>query len=271
MRAAVSSYFKQKYANESYPGPGITFSPKRNGVQTGFVCEVRPTGSPSDPPIRFFVKTHQHGPTSSQARSRRAPDAKEMFAYLILRRIGMGPEVHLIFPGEELGSAKSLYIATKEVSDLVLLSNLTSSSTPADALIQLDLISRLLCLRDCATNGGNCGLAGAQPIIVDFRVETQNGGYAKPDIAEMFLAGNGEFNYTGLMETIVQMEAAVKRRIAEEAMKKWNLLLNVDEAKTELVHLMNVFPGRVSSHEDLDQYVEGIKKSIHNLSTKLYK
>ena len=85
-------------------------------------------------------------------------------------RIGIGPQAHFIIPSH--GTKKTIYIATKDCH-LVLLSNLTKDTANNNALLQLDLISRILCLRDCATNSSNCGQVCETAMIVDFRIEKQ--------------------------------------------------------------------------------------------------
>ena len=37
----------------------IKFSPKRSGIQTGFICDV----SNGTRTVRYYIKTHQYGPT----------------------------------------------------------------------------------------------------------------------------------------------------------------------------------------------------------------
>ena len=57
---------------------------------------------------------------------------------------------------------------------LVLLSNLTKDTANNNDLLRLDLISRILCINDCATNSLNCGQVGEKAMIVDFRIEKQS-------------------------------------------------------------------------------------------------
>jgi hypothetical protein len=51
-------------------------------------------------------------------------------------------------------------------------------------------------------NSSNCGQVDGKPMIVDFRIEKQSGGYFKSDI---LTKGNGEFNYSGLMAEAVRI------------------------------------------------------------------
>ena len=99
---------------------------------------------------------------------------------------------------------------------MVLLSILTKDTANSIALLRLDLISRILCLRDCATNSSNCGQVGETAMIVDFRIEKQSWGYVKPDILDTFYEGNSEFHYSGLMATAVKTPHAVKMDIMKK-------------------------------------------------------
>ena len=194
IQTAVKEYFYGRHCRACLDEHlfDISFSPKKSGIQTGFTCDI----SDGTQTSRYFIKTHQYGPTEDNVKGLKPPDAKEIFIYRLLHHIGIGPEAHFIIPFH--GTKKTLYIATKDCR-LVLLSRLTKESANNKALLQLDLISRILCLRDCATNGSNCGQVDGRPMIVDFRIETQSGGYVKSDILDGFYHGNGEFNYSGLM------------------------------------------------------------------------
>ena len=99
---------------------------------------------------------------------------------------------------------------------MVVLSNLTKDTANNNALLQLDLISRILCLRDCATNSSNCGQVGEAAMIVDFRIEKQSWGYVKADILDKFYEGNSEFHYSGLMATAVKTPHAVKMDVMKK-------------------------------------------------------
>jgi hypothetical protein len=70
------------------------------------------------------------------------------------------------------------------------------------ALVQINLISRILCLCDCATNSSNCGEVNGKPIIVDFRIEKQSGVYYKSDILNQFYQGNEEFDSVLMAEAV---------------------------------------------------------------------
>ena len=175
----------------------------------------------------------------------------------------MGPEVHLIIPFH--GTKRTLYIATKEVS-IKLLSHLTQETFTTKALIQLDLISRILCLRDCTTNGSNCGQVGDHPMIIDFRIEKQSNGYYKTDILDGFYGGNGEFNYIGLMKTATSLARDEKLEILKQSLKEWNLIPKIDTMKLEIDQLVTDYQDKMTFENDLALYVENIKKTVEALA-----
>ncbi len=187
----------------------VCFAPKSSGIQTGFTCSVC-DGTQS---VRYFIKTHQYGPTEENEKSIRPPDTKELFVYKLLYHIGIGPQVHFIIPTH--GTKKTVYIATMECH-LVFLSNLTKDTANNSAILQLDLISRILCIHDCATNASNCGQVDGKAMIVDFLIESQSSGYVKVNILDKFYEGNSEFNYTGLMEAAVKSQNVVKKDIIKK-------------------------------------------------------
>ena len=248
-------HFKAGLTDEEWLG--VVWSPKRSGIQTGFSCVVYPD-TPRE--TRYFVKTHQYGPASGSQKGIRCPNLKEVFVYKLLQYIGIGPEADFVFP---YGSQSTLYIVTKEVK-LLLLSELTTANKTA--LLQIDLISRILCLRDCATNASNCGQVGERPMIIDFLIETQSGGYFKQDVLEKFYEGNGEFNYLGLMRSAVLESNDFKLNVMKESMVAWNLELNIDKAIADSIHLKTIATASgVKFEDDLVKYVEGIKKTVQVL------
>ncbi|KAJ3000899.1 hypothetical protein HDV02_002362 [Globomyces sp. JEL0801] len=190
IQAAVKDHFLIQHCKAGLDESlfDITFSPKKSGIQTGFTCDVN-NGVQS---VRYYIKTHQYGPTEDNVKSIKPPDTKELFVYKLLNHIGIGPQAHFIIPFHGI---KTIYIATKDCH-LVLLSNLTKDTANNNALLQLDLISRILCLHDCATNSSNCGQVGDTAMIVDFRIEKQSWGYIKADILDKFYEGNSEFHYS---------------------------------------------------------------------------
>ena len=133
------------------------------------------------------------------------------------------------------------------------------------ALVQLDLISRILCLRDCATNPSNCGQVNDKPMIVDFRIEKQSGGYVKSDILNKFCQGNGEFNYSGLMAEAIGIPQEEKLCILRDSLKEWNLVEMIDKTALEIQPLIQKIVTRVTLDDDLQRYVADVKKTIEIL------
>ncbi|EPZ33030.1 Putative 5-3 exonuclease domain-containing protein [Rozella allomycis CSF55] len=144
----------------------------------------------------------------------------------------------------------TLYIASKEVS-IQLLSQLTEKTFHSKPLIQLDLISRILCLRDCTTNGSNCGLVNNKPMIIDFSIEKQSNGYFKPDILNGFYEGNGEFNYLGLMKTATSLAPGEKLNILKQSLQEWNLIQKIEETKLEIDRLVRDYQDKMTFQNDL--------------------
>ena len=132
-------------------------------------------------------------------------------------------------------------------------------------LVQLDLICRILCLRDCTTNISNCGQFEDKPMIVDFRIENQSSGYVKSDIVAKFLEGNGEFKYSELMASINGISQEQKVSIARESLQMWNLLENVEKAVLPTEQLISKIGAQVSISDDLQRYVQDVKETIKNL------
>jgi hypothetical protein len=161
----------------------------------GFICDVGDTSQTT----RYFFKTHQHGPTKDNPNSVKPPDTKELFIYKFLTNIGIGPDVNFIISSRD--SKGTIYIATRDCH-VTLLSRLTKDTMNTKALVQINLISRILCLCDCATNSSNCGEVNGKPIIVDFRIEKQSGVYYKSDILNQFYQGNEEFDSVLMAEAV---------------------------------------------------------------------
>ncbi|KAL5039562.1 hypothetical protein RTP6_006709 [Batrachochytrium dendrobatidis] len=254
---AVKEYFLIQHCKAGLDADlfDITFFPKKSGIQTGFTCNVN-NGTQS---VCYYIKTHQYGPTKDNIKSIKPPDTKELFVYKILHHIGIGPQVHFIIPSR--GTKKTIYIATKDCH-LVLLSNLTKDTVNNNALLQLDLISRILCLRDCAGNTSNCGQVGENPMIVDFRIENQSQGYAKLDILDKFYEGNSEFHYSGLMEIAIKTPKTVKMDIMNKSLQEWKLLENIERAELEINELVKRYDGKMGFENDLQRYVQDLKTTV---------
>jgi len=274
IQSTVEKYFLLEHckAGNDEKDFDISFSPKltarvrdtnKSGVQTGFICTIFKFSGTQK--TRYFIKTLQNGPTKDNIKSIKYPDTKEIFIYNLLHSLGMGPEVHFIIPFH--GTKRTLYIATKEVA-IKLLSHLTLETFDSKALIQLDLVSRILCLRDCTTNGSNCGQVENKPMIIDFHIENQSNGYYKTDILDGFYLGNSEFNYLGLMKTATSLARDEKLEILKQSLKEWNLIQKIDRAKLEIDQLVRDSQDKMTFENDLALYVENIKKTIESLAGK---
>jgi len=260
IQAAVREHFLAQHCKAGLDESlfAISFAPKKSGIQTGFTCDVS-NGTQS---VRYYIKTHQYGPTEDNIKSIKPPDTKELFVYKLLHHIGIGPQAHFIIPSHD--TKKTIYIATMDCH-LALLSQLTKDTANNNALLQLDLISRILCLRDCATNSSNCGQVGEEAMIVDFRIEKQSWGYAKADILDKFYEGNSEFHYTGLMEVAVKTPNAVKKDIMKKSLQDWKLLESIERAELEIDGLVKRCGGKMRFENDLQQYVRDIKATVEVL------
>jgi hypothetical protein len=257
IQAAVREHFLAQHCKSGLDESlyDISFAPKKSGIQTGFICDV----SNGTQTARYYIKTHQYGPTEDNPKSLKQPDTKELFVYKLLHYIGIGPQVHFIIPSH--GTKRTIYIATKDCH-LVLLSSLTKDTANNTALLQLDLISRILCLRDCTTNSSNCGQVGEKAMIVDFRIEKQSWGYAKSDILAKFCEGNSEFNYSGLMEAAVKTPNAVKMDIMKKSLQEWKLLESIERAGLEIAALVKRCDGKMRFEDDLHNYVKDLKATV---------
>eukprot|EP01041_Mallomonas_annulata_P013101 gene13101-27657_t len=140
IQLAVGGYFSKLYSNDK---EDILL---QFGVQVGCTCSV----TRMDIVTRYFVKAHQDGPMKplsgpgDVSRGTNLVNKLEPFMYKVLELIGMGPEVHFIVPKH--GSKMTLFIATK-YCNLIMLQDLTSDTANTRALLQLDLLSRILELR----------------------------------------------------------------------------------------------------------------------------
>lgn len=225
------------------------FLNKTSGDQTGVIAMICSK--------KYFVKTHQHGPTFSNPRSVCRPDSKEIFIYKLLALSGLGPAAHFILPIH--GQRRTIYIATEDASFTQLI-DLTEETADFKALLLLDLIARILCLSDCTTNETNCGQSAGEPVIVDFRI-LEREDYSKSDVLQRFVNGNKEYNYTNLMMRATSVNKELKISIATEALALWSLLDNIKYAETETRAVMTRIKGDDGDPE-LIRYVEGVSRTV---------
>lgn len=153
--------------------------------------------------ITYHIKTHQNGSTSENS-SIKPVDLKELFIYKLLEFTGYGPKTHFFY---NLLSSSGFYIATQDLGfTKAIEKNKTFtlfqkvSKEARKAIISLDIISRILRLKDTTTNQGNFGVVTVNNDrskwkILDFRVTDDSEYYLSPQIMERLKEGNGVFNY----------------------------------------------------------------------------
>ena len=178
--------------------------------------------------------------------------------------IGIGPSARFI--STATGSCRSLYIATED-AQLILLRDITRENMNIEALLEMDLISRILCLSDCTTNETNCGMKGVQPVIIDFRIAMREQ-YSKDDIWERFVGGNSEYNYLKLMSEAAQADEGIKRQVATKALNKWSLRDKIQIAENWARDFESDNP-QIVFENDLKTYTKDILATIDCLNKKL--
>ncbi|KAI9353769.1 hypothetical protein BDR26DRAFT_947644 [Obelidium mucronatum] len=233
----------------------MSFSPKKSGIQSRFTCDVSDGRSQT---TRYFIKTHHHYLSTED-------NLKELLIYqfLNLNRLGIGPDVHFFVPSNI--SQTTVCIATKDCH-LTLLSHLTKDTVNTKALVQLDLISRILCLCDCTTNSSNCGQLNGKPMIVDFCIKHQSGGYFKSDIYQE----NTEFNYSELMAEAVGIPQEQRFLIVKGSLEEWNLVEVINETALEMHQMiLDIIVTKDKVDDDLERCIRDVKETIRILSESL--
>uniref|UniRef100_A0A914D316 Ubiquitin-like domain-containing protein n=1 Tax=Acrobeloides nanus TaxID=290746 RepID=A0A914D316_9BILA len=125
----------------------------------------------------YFVKTHYMGSTKSSRKSASVPDLREVFCYILLEKIGLGPECHFYTTPPGM-SEMTLYIATKSIPNMEHMENATpSSSNIINIIMEIHLASSILCLAD--VHARNCGYQNLKPVIFDFSVPPNDEGNYK--------------------------------------------------------------------------------------------
>lgn len=135
-RTTHSSALKQSattFFSKLYPKSKIDFKPKQGGTRAGIVVSVIQESSE----IIFFMKTYHNADSSSSLQNtskRRLPDLREMLAYRLLERIGVGPQVFFPFYS---GSKYIHYIATKEVRELKELEKIEDKNIQKKVVVEV--------------------------------------------------------------------------------------------------------------------------------------
>ena len=99
-------------------------------------------------------------------------------------------------------------------------------------------------------------------MIIDFRIETQHGGYKKPDILAGFNGGNGEYAYKGLMKVATSASEHDKLCLVKQSLRDWELLRKIDLAHADISALISGSGEKIHFTNDLGLYVSDIKFTI---------
>jgi hypothetical protein len=267
IESTIRDYFlcEHAMADRDYYLFDVSFAPKNSGRHIGLTCDVK-NGSQT---VRYFVKTHHYRATllsrwrwNSDVKCIEPPDTKELFVYKILHLIGMGPQAHFAIPLK--GAKRTVHVATMDCH-LISLSNLIKYTACDDALLHLDLIARILCLCDCATNCLNCGRVGERAMIVDFRIEKRNGGYFQADIRDKFCDLNSDFHVSKEMPATVKKPQVSNLDSLKKSLQDWRLLENIERAERDVEALVQKWSHKMSIKGDLQRYVQDIKATIEVL------
>ncbi|CAI5454468.1 unnamed protein product [Caenorhabditis angaria] len=155
IKMAVERYFSTLLEKNPI-NPTLTFEYSEKpviGIQAGFICNV----ICGETVQRYYVKGH------SAMSSHQNVDMCEIYMYLLLAHINVGPPVHII-PNTHT-SVTGVYIATLEVSNFVP-SHKTKLTLRAE--MELDLIKRLFNVSDL--HGDNFGIDNNGNLsVIDFR------------------------------------------------------------------------------------------------------
>jgi len=144
----------------------IDFGPKAGGMRAGRVCRVKVN---DEIRLSLHVKTHHAGGSKSESKASAAPNLREVFGYVVLHLIDMGPFPHFFGPPEGYSPKWALYIATEEIENLELMYNLQE---PRLIGAITDRVAMGIHLLNCIFLFGdvhdkNCGLKDGRPVIFD--------------------------------------------------------------------------------------------------------
>ena len=241
------------------------FANKKGGTQIGTVCIIH---LPDERRIKWYVKTHQFGPTESTSISRYPPDAKELVAYKILEKIGCGPPCYVFWPDNV--SKRSLYIATVGLN-LRHFDAWEPQKEPKDTieeLLKIDFVARLLCLTDATTNTGNFGVChdDGKGYIIDFRI-VEGVTYSEKKVCESFLEKNGRYKYTGVMKMAHESPAGLKRGVIKKLIKNGAIARAIRESKQEVQTIIKTAEGSITinSSEILGKYTDDVSETLSSI------
>ncbi|KAE9547024.1 hypothetical protein FO519_009764 [Halicephalobus sp. NKZ332] len=274
--ASVRQFFFSLYNGEGTIHDPSTFRVKFNlkpgGIHIGCVCVVSHDGLSNV----FYVKTHHTGPEKSSSKALSVPDLREIFCYALLEKIGMGPECHFFssIPGT---SKSTLYIATKAIPGLILMENLTPTTTNIkETVIQIHTLCFLLCLGD--VHGRNCGQDENQKaVLFDFCVPPRSG---YKESVDNFFESNPQCvdtmvnvrKVSAMSEMAKSITAMQRKAIALEALRAWNLenvIPSVVERINKTKNSIRSRGGIIEGTDDFNKYLEGVNYNISLLSDKI--
>ena len=204
----------------------------------------------------YYVKTHQFGPTNKSPHDKSSlPDVKEWPRSRGCISFSLHPAIN----------ERMVYICTKGV-DIVLLgslANLPNNSINYPALVEIDLISRILCLSDKTTQTSNVGLVNNEAMIIDFRINSRTT-FVQSDIVSKYFNSEYNFKDDSLMNIAMNISEKDKITIAKNSLSKWNLLTKLYEVLKEFKEAMeNVLKSvRFVEDIDIDLYVQGVARNI---------
>jgi len=228
LKNSIRNYFSELLSKQGMINIEVVFSDREGrGVQLSQVAVVNyQKQSGEKHSIKYHVKTHQHGSTS-ESRSNKPVDIKELFVYKVFEFIGIGPKSHFII--NPLSASGGLFIATQDASftkiptkQKIFLTyqqlknvndNILTINNPETCinLTMLDILARIFRLTDLTTNSTNFGVtikteektSNYKWKIIDFRVDSL-ASYQVEGILNGFLSGNGMFNYDGIMLEVLK-------------------------------------------------------------------
>ena len=233
-----------------FQNDNIEFFNKSSGIQYGIIAKIFDK--------KYHIKTHQYGATSNSHTSK-SPDAKELFIYSFLEKIGYGPKCDFFVSAT---SRKSLYILTEDLPQFIPYSHIRNiTNNIVQEFNRLDFISRILTIKDCTTNSGNFGMNGEKGVIIDFRIDFHHN-YIIPSITKEYISGNSKYNYFGLMKECINVSPDEKIDIIKNFNKK-ELLDALDLSHKKILEFIYRNSDiNINSETDLGIYVECVKKNI---------
>ena len=239
IQQCTSAYFVNRF-----DGSSVKFFSKTGGVQMGTIAHV---SLRTDETLKFYVKTHAGGRLSSQSALPESVNPNELMIYKILEYLNVGCEAHFfqrsptdvyiatLDAGHQgaftlFSKAKNHEAPSEKPSENIFWGCLSAiperpseeatQATIEDAvardpaaqqfmeqLTTLDLLSRMLRLRDLLNNEDNFGFVQKPDQstilrILDFRVWDDTNLQINHEHWWGFVEGNGAYNYKGCHKAI---------------------------------------------------------------------